>query len=98
MRSLLWAILHGVPRRPKRFQGLILPLSGQYLPQLGELDRLDQVAREAGGGGLAAVRLLVSGGHGGRRPAVLFSARAIQLTFGYRRLQKLRSAALTAME
>lgn len=29
---------------------------------------------------------------------VLFSARAIQLTFGYRRLQKLRSAALTAME
>jgi 4-amino-4-deoxy-L-arabinose transferase-like glycosyltransferase len=29
---------------------------------------------------------------------VLFSARAIQLTFGYRRLLKLRSAALTAME
>lgn len=29
---------------------------------------------------------------------VLFSARAIQLTFGYRRLQRLRSAALTAME
>lgn len=29
---------------------------------------------------------------------VLFSARAIQLTFGYRRLMKLRSAALTAME
>jgi glucose dehydrogenase len=29
---------------------------------------------------------------------VLFSARAIQLTFGYRRLQKLRSAALTALE
>ena len=29
---------------------------------------------------------------------VLFSARAIQLTFGYRRLLKLRSAALTALE
>lgn len=29
---------------------------------------------------------------------VLFSARAIQLAFGYRRLLKLRSAALTAME
>src|SRR5947208_1897482 len=29
---------------------------------------------------------------------VFFSARAVQLTFGYRRLLKLRSAALTAME
>lgn len=29
---------------------------------------------------------------------VLLSARAVQLTFGYRRLLKLRSAALTAME